>query len=164
MLSPFRLQTLSAIGTLGLFLAGLVSPADAQVMGPGNRGVYSSGGAAGDGYSPAGPWTGYAPGTVWNGYAPAPATVVPAPTAPAPTYVAPSGTAWRGYDPGAAWRGYAPGQVYAPRTYVQRPAQARPFRGQAAVLDGPGGPSRPFREFGSGRSVPLSKPWLPGSR
>ena len=75
------------------------------------------------------------PRSGWAGYAPA--------------------TSWSGYRPGAAWRGYKPANGRA----VSRMSNAR-VQGPSPYADGM---ARSYREYGTGRPVPLAKPWLPGS-
>jgi hypothetical protein len=111
-----------------------------------------SNGAAWGAYQPASPWTGYAPGYGWVGYAPTASARPPAPSGW--TYSTPP-NAWTGYAPQTAWTGYVPqgGWVVTPR-------RSDASRGYGTVN---GRVTAAYREFGSGRPVPLHKPWLPGS-
>ncbi|MBX6312491.1 MAG: hypothetical protein IRY99_06165, partial [Isosphaeraceae bacterium] len=82
------------------------------------------------------------------------------------TPAAPRGAGWRGYTgSGAAWRGYTVGSAW--RTYTPPPsAPANFLTGQAGVYSSRVAAIPPslYREFGTGRPVPLHKPWLPNSR
>lgn len=116
-------------------------------------------------------WYSYVPGQGWVGYTPASAPpVVSTGTAPAPpaANVAPG---WYGYAPASAWAGYAPASAggapavrMQPRNFVYPYGPQRRWAANEAVNG-----NRPdlvytlpsYREYGSGRQVPLSKPWLP---
>jgi hypothetical protein len=101
-------------------------------------------------------WRGYGPGYSWSGYAP--------------------GSSWEAYVPGTGWGGYVPGTpaptagpapavtqpVYPNYVYVT-PTTRQPSASVRRSSPFADGRVRAFREFGSGRPVPLRKPWLPGS-
>jgi hypothetical protein len=117
---------------------------------------YGNSGTSWYGYTPASPWVAYAPNG-WTGYsapAAAPRYVAPAPSAGAWAGYYPN--AWYVYNPGVAWQGYAPAVTTAPR--VVQPLAASP-----SITPHYGRIGNTYREFGTGRSVPLHKPWLPGS-
>jgi hypothetical protein len=93
-------------------------------------------------FTPQHGWSHYTPGEGWSPYAAAPS--------PGPRLA----TGWLGYNPGAAWADYVPAAAAVPAapSLVHLPVQATESRFR-----------RPYREPGSGRTVVLVKPWLPGA-
>ncbi len=158
----------AAAAGLALALLTGVAPSGARAQQP-----MPSRPAAGPG------WYGYVPGQGWVGYAPGSAPVArPGASSyriapPGPGGAAPPPPGWQGYSPGSAWEGYAPAS--APRTPVVRtmprrgaiPADGSRRRAANLVVNG----NAPellytlpaYREYGTGRNVPLAKPWLPAS-
>lgn len=113
------------------------------------------------------------PAASWYGYAPASApSAMPSAATPRTTSnaLAPIGTGWAGYAPAAAWVGYAPASAPvavvirpAPRRVVLAPGPAR--RRAASEFVNHNAPQysyalASYKEFGSGRNIPLAKPWL----
>lgn len=118
-------------------------------------------------------WYGYTPGRGWVRYSPASApavtSVAPAPRAPA----APAPSGWAYYDPARGWIGYAPASspTYPNPAVTPRPRvlPADGSRRRAAsyavnhIAPGLSYTLPAYREFGTGRNIPLAKPWLPPS-
>jgi hypothetical protein len=106
------------------------------------------------GYAPAYPWSGYAPGSAWVPYVPGTPAVSPA---------QPPGTVPPAVAGGMPATTTQPGYVYAPPA----PARRGLINGIRYAVRGPSpyadGRARPYYEYGTGRSVPLAKPWLPGA-
>lgn len=134
---------------LGIFCLGAVE-AEAQTYYPQTGTYYPPAGRSGtwSGYQPNSPWSGYAPGSAWSGYAPGTPAVGTVP--PAVVGGAPATTT----QPGYTYVAPTPGR----RTLLN--GVRYPVRGPTPYADGR---SRAYYEYGTGRGVPLAKPWLSGA-
>jgi hypothetical protein len=104
--------------------------------------VYTTGNAW-DGHAPANPWQNYWPGVSWGDYAPTAATTPPRPA---------SSTTALPADMPVIVRYQYP--RYVPGSYS---AAAPRARGGTSIVKSPAF----YREFGTGRNIFISKPWLP---
>lgn len=153
--TPFLARGLGFLVSCGALL--LLGPSSVQAQVP-----YVSGGP------PSGTWGGYAPGYSWGAYAPGSAWIpyTPGtPTAP-PVAVQPQPPLGVAVSPAVPPVILTPaGQpVYrtVPATSGRRLINGirNPVRGATPYADGR---ARNYLEYGTGRNVPLAKPWLPGA-
>jgi len=135
-----RAGLLVAIGCLSIGISG----AQAQTY-PGT----SPDGRPWRGYYPEGNFGGYAPGMGGRVYQP---NFVPPGSVPTP----PAGTV----SPGVVVLPTQPGYTVVPRRRRLINGVRYPVPGPNPYADGR---PRPYMEYGTGRMVPLAKPWLPGA-
>lgn len=149
--SAWGIRSLAAIGAL-LLVANVT-----QAQSP-----YVPGG------SPSGTWGGYAPGYSWGAYAPGSAWIPYTPGTPTTPSVAVQPQPPQGL---AVTRTAPPGTITVPGQTIYRTVPAtsgrtlfngvrNPVRGATPYADGR---VRNYYEYGSGRNIPLAKPWLPGA-
>lgn len=155
-------STPSKAARLGFLLAiGIISvmPSMSRAQAP-----YVPGGSGGSwgGYAPGYSWGAYAPGSAWIPYTPGTPTVISPPSAAAtvPTQPSQPVVLLPGTQPIviATQPIYPTAPVARPRTLIN--GVSNPVRGATPYADGR---ARNYYEYGSGRRVPLAKPWLPGA-
>jgi hypothetical protein len=119
-------------------------------------------------------WYGYVPGQGWVRFTAPSAPPVTSGTPTTDVVAAPVPPGWTGYAPATGWVAYAPASS---PTFPSSPVTVRPRRlrasdgslqraANAAVNRGASQYvflTSVYREFGTGRRIPLAKPWLPPS-
>jgi hypothetical protein len=119
-------------------------------------------------------WYGYGPdgGRVYYVPPSAPGGFTLAATPPAPTPGPTPLPGWAGYSPATGWTGYAPASSPFARAVRPQPRRApvpdewHRYAANEFVNGRAPGLSHTiawYREYGTGRKIPLSKPWLPAS-
>lgn len=146
-----RLGSLVLLGLLGLGFS--VTQGQTYYVPGGGTSPWS-------GYYPGYPWYSYAPGAAWGAYVPGTAPSGTAPTAVTPPSPTPPGAVTRAVPPRHVTTPYRPAYSYAEQPGRLLNGVADPVPGPNPYADGR---RRSYYEYGSGRNIPLMKPWLPGA-